>query len=447
MNFPALNIAKENLGATLDRFSIPKFFPKKLRNPVNLLIWVIVVVSVAGFGYAIYLNSLPREDSTVQSGVSNPENTPIESWKNYVSTKYFYTLKYPPNWSSHCGGNPNSSDAERVCFIQEGEEGTKSQVVVNIRAKDVGLTSTDYVKDNVLSTSPNLKVLNDLKYFSTYDMVVVEGFESESNNGPRGFFVKNPVDAYVIEIVPESVSELTLRRIYSNFSFEGLSQTSGSSDDSEYSLEKLVKEEDSICPEEERYKDYQKALSDVESVCRLDLSERGIPTRKELPSSIGKFTNLKELVLVNNSLLVTLPQELGQLQNLVSLNLTNVPLKEFPSSVAALRKLKYLDWKGHDISRIPGNIDSMVSLVRLVLDGKPAAWGSYPDGKLKEVLNDLHSIKTLKHLDLSNNVVSFLPPLIREMKWLETLDLRNTDVPSQELERIKKSLSNTKVLF
>lgn len=72
----------------------------------------------------------------------------------------------------------------------------------------------------------------------------------------------------------------------------------------------------------------------------------------KLPTSIGKLTNLKKLILKKNNL-KELPHSIVNLQNLNTLDLSQNLLNEIPSFVSSLKSLEILNLKNNNIQTIP----------------------------------------------------------------------------------------------
>jgi len=87
----------------------------------------------------------------------------------------------------------------------------------------------------------------------------------------------------------------------------------------------------------------------------------------QLPNNIGKWDNLKELVLKGNNL-SQLPQGIGDMVSLESLKLHNNVLSEVPTSIGNLPMLEELYLPGNNLKTIPNEIVQLQNLRKLFLN-------------------------------------------------------------------------------
>ena len=88
-------------------------------------------------------------------------------------------------------------------------------------------------------------------------------------------------------------------------------------------------------------------LGIIQNLEVLNLSNNQV---SQLPSNIGELKNLKVLNLSNNQV-SQLPSNIGELKNLEVLNLSNNQVSQLPSTIRELKNLKYLDLTGnHNIA-------------------------------------------------------------------------------------------------
>ncbi|XP_010936794.1 uncharacterized protein [Elaeis guineensis] len=182
----------------------------------------------------------------------------------------------------------------------------------------------------------------------------------------------------------------------------------------------------------------------------------------EIPASLGQLTNLKSLVLVENSLAGMLPRELGSLVHLKRLVLTGNRFSgQIPVSLAGnLSELLILDLSRNNLSGpLPSSFGGLTSLLTLDLSNNTLE-GSLPSG-LGELRNltlldlrnnnfsgglthSLQSMTSIQDMLLSNNP---LGGNLMEFGWenlrnLTTLDLSNTGLTGV----IPDSISSLKTL-
>ncbi len=106
------------------------------------------------------------------------------------------------------------------------------------------------------------------------------------------------------------------------------------------------------------------SLSGLDNLETLDL--QACSSLAELPESIGGLVNLKSLNLSGSSL-VKLPASIGGLVNLKTLNLSGSSLVELPASIGGLAALTELDLSSTGLESLPAMIGQLKSLKTLVL--------------------------------------------------------------------------------
>jgi internalin A len=131
-----------------------------------------------------------------------------------------------------------------------------------------------------------------------------------------------------------------------------------------------------------------------------------------LPESIGQLTNLTSLDISSNRL-NTLPESIGQLANLTSLNLSGNQLNALPESIGQLTSLTSLNLSGNQFNALPKSISQLTSLTSLNLSGNEF-------NALSESIGEL--IKLIS-LDLSSNKLNALPKSIQKLTKLTSLHL------------------------
>lgn len=125
-----------------------------------------------------------------------------------------------------------------------------------------------------------------------------------------------------------------------------------------------------------------------------------------LPPEIGQLQQL-EILEITDSRVSELPSELGQLHNLTSLILVDANLDELPPAIGELENLQSLNVRGNQLSDLPEAITQLVHL---------------------------------RHIDLSRNNFTTVPPELYDLPALETVYLQNNSIPMQEIERLTNHL-------
>jgi hypothetical protein len=144
-----------------------------------------------------------------------------------------------------------------------------------------------------------------------------------------------------------------------------------------------------------------------------------------LPIEIGKLKNLKELIIKENDVR-RLPQEIGDLEDIEELDLSNnirVNFEDIPQILSKLEnsKLWYLNLSGYTyLNNIPKEITSLNNLKTLDVS----------DCNIATLNLKWEKCVSLQKLYLSNNKISDLEPL-KDLKSIEKIDLSgNKDLTS-----------------
>lgn len=131
-----------------------------------------------------------------------------------------------------------------------------------------------------------------------------------------------------------------------------------------------------------------------------------------LPESLGRLTQLQSLNLASNQL-TALPESLGKLTQLQSLNLTDNQLTALPDSLDKLTELKELDISGTQLKTLPESISQLTRLESLYLSSS----------QLTALPKSLCQLKQLRSLSLSDNQLTALPECLFQLKHLLSLNL------------------------
>jgi internalin A len=129
---------------------------------------------------------------------------------------------------------------------------------------------------------------------------------------------------------------------------------------------------------------------------RLDLSHLGLTT---VPDSIGQLTALTTLNLTGNQL-TAVPDSIGQLTALTELDLSGNQLTEVPDSIGQLTALTYLNLSDNQLTEVPDSIGQLTALTYLNLS----------DNQLTEVPDSIGQLTALTVLGLSGNRYLSCPP-------------------------------------
>jgi len=175
-----------------------------------------------------------------------------------------------------------------------------------------------------------------------------------------------------------------------------------------------------------------------------------------LPDSIGKLSSLVTLDLSENRI-VALPATIGGLSSLTRLDLHSNRITELPDSVGNLLSLLYLDLRGNQLTLLPASFSRLVRLEELDLSSNqlsalPDTIGSLVRLKILNVeTNDIeelpHSVgscSSLRELRIDYNRLKALPEAVGKIQSLEILSVRYNNI--KQLPTTMSSLTNLKEL-
>jgi internalin A len=178
-------------------------------------------------------------------------------------------------------------------------------------------------------------------------------------------------------------------------------------------------------------------IGQLTNLIQLNLSGNNLAY---LRSEIGQLTNLNQLDLSRNWL-DNLPRQIGKLINLTQLNLAGNKLTTLPRDIGRLNKLTTLKLSDNDLTTLPPEIGQLKNLTTLDLSNNHLT--TLPEEisqmtKLNQLNlsgNDLTNLPTdmgllpnLNYLDLSGNMLTTLPPGICQLQHLQFLDLRSNNL-------------------
>ncbi|KAL3355261.1 hypothetical protein AABB24_019372 [Solanum stoloniferum] len=152
----------------------------------------------------------------------------------------------------------------------------------------------------------------------------------------------------------------------------------------------------------------------------IELHLNGMTNLVSLPSSICKSKGLVKLSMKRCSKLESLPEEIGDLENLEELDARGTLISRPPSSIVRLNKLKSLSFGQPSVEDGVFFVFPQVNEGLLSLKSLDLSYCNIIDGGLPE---DIGSLSSLKYLNLSGNNFEHLPRSISQLGALEYLDL------------------------
>ena len=146
----------------------------------------------------------------------------------------------------------------------------------------------------------------------------------------------------------------------------------------------------------------------------LGLARWGI---SELPDAIGNLTRLQSLDLTHNQL-TALPESIGNLIDLQTLKLWRNQLTMLPESLGNLSNLRLLELGGNPLATLPDSIDKLTNLQSLVLRAN----------QLSELPEPITKLTNLQFLNLRDNQLTSLPDSIGNLVNLRILNLQGNQL-------------------
>ncbi|PIN03763.1 Ras suppressor protein (contains leucine-rich repeats) [Handroanthus impetiginosus] len=172
------------------------------------------------------------------------------------------------------------------------------------------------------------------------------------------------------------------------------------------------------------------SIGKLTSLITLDLSENKIVM---LPDSIGGLSSLKTLSL-NGNKIHELPESIGGLVNLLCLDLRGNELTTLPPAIGKLVRLQELDLSSNGLAALPETIGSLVSLQKL----------SVETNDIEEIPHTIGRCTSLKEFHADYNRLKALPEAVGRIESLEILTVRYNNI--KQLPTTMASLSSLRQL-
>jgi hypothetical protein len=138
-----------------------------------------------------------------------------------------------------------------------------------------------------------------------------------------------------------------------------------------------------------------------------------------LPAQIGSLDALKYLILSDN-LIDSLPAALWDLANLVELDLGGNRVSSLGAGVGRLKSLLFLGMRANALAALPESLFALPHLETLLLAGNV----------LDTLPESVATLAFLRYLDLSGNALRALPFTVAAMEGLDSLDVTGNDIAS-----------------
>lgn len=170
-----------------------------------------------------------------------------------------------------------------------------------------------------------------------------------------------------------------------------------------------------------------KSLNSSLDKVSINLSQQGLT---EVPIELKGNKTVKVLRLYGNNI-DTLPEWIGELENLEKLYLGKNKLRLLPESIGNLKQLKLLSAQYNDIEFLPNSITELVNLEQLILN----------QNKIEFLPDSIGRLKKLDVLQLKFNELKSLPNSIGQCERLQFIYLNRN-----YLEEIPNSFGNLRKL-
>ena len=161
----------------------------------------------------------------------------------------------------------------------------------------------------------------------------------------------------------------------------------------------------------------------------LELYDRNMT---EIPKEIGNLTNLVNLNLSNNKIKV-IPKEIGNLTNLVNLTLLRNEIKEIPKEFFVLNKLCRLDFGENQIKKVPEEISNLIGLKFL----------DFSYNKIYRIPNKIYCLVNLEYLDFSYNKIKNVPKTF--CKLIKPDKIQYIDISENQIRKNKIRINNRNI--
>ncbi|KAK6125904.1 hypothetical protein DH2020_040353 [Rehmannia glutinosa] len=172
------------------------------------------------------------------------------------------------------------------------------------------------------------------------------------------------------------------------------------------------------------------SIGKLSCLITLDLSENRIVV---LPDAIGGLFALQTFDLHGNRI-SELPESIGNLLNLLHLDVRGNQLKSLPPTIARLVRLQELNLSSNGLSFLPETIGSLVSLKKLNIE----------TNDIEEIPHTIGQCTSLVELRADYNRLKALPEAVGRIASLEILTVRYNNI--RQLPTTMSSLTSLKEL-
>ncbi|MBV9927616.1 MAG: leucine-rich repeat domain-containing protein [Acidobacteria bacterium] len=162
------------------------------------------------------------------------------------------------------------------------------------------------------------------------------------------------------------------------------------------------------------YRDAERKIEEARrsATTELDLSSDQVGSHKltELPESLGRLTQLRSLDLTGNQL-KELPESLGRLTQLEDLSISNNQLTALPAWFDQFTRLNALYLSSNLLTELPACLSGLTELKSL----------TFTNNQVKTLPEWLGKLSRLQDLSVGGNFLTSLPNSLTELTYLEEL--------------------------
>jgi len=189
-------------------------------------------------------------------------------------------------------------------------------------------------------------------------------------------------------------------------------------------------------------------IGNLVNLIKLNLSECQIT---ELPTTIGLLTKLIKLECMSNSQLKYIPTELGLLTNLTELIFNECCIEIIPTEIGELTKLYDLNLACNEINILPTDLGKLINLTELKLSynkftSLPTEIGYLTKlyklisrhGKLTNIPSEIGYLTNMKILRFNDNNISTLPSELGLLEKMEDFRCYNNQLTGTIPDEIKQ---------
>lgn len=154
----------------------------------------------------------------------------------------------------------------------------------------------------------------------------------------------------------------------------------------------------------------------------------------EIPPEIGNLTNLLFLNISNNQL-TNLPPEIGNLTNLEYLTARNNQIASLPPEIGNLTNLEYVDLYNNALTDLPAEFGNLTNL----------RWFQFYDNELTSLRPEIANLTNLTFINLGSNELTEVPSWIGNFTELTDLSIESNNLI--ELPPELGNLSNLETFY